>query len=110
MKKACAPGSSTRAWPPSRSGAPGVALPRGPLRDPEALRKRFRSGRRQDGGGHAGEAGGRVATGLTRRTAGPKRGRRWRERWDRDCGADGGGGRRKRRRGWRLTAGGSARP
>lgn len=30
----------------------------GPRCDPEALRKRFRSQRRQDGGGHAGEAGG----------------------------------------------------
>lgn len=47
--------------PPSRPGAPGLALPRGPRCDPEALRKRFRSGRRQDGGGHAGEAGGRGA-------------------------------------------------
>lgn len=45
--------------PPSRPGAPGLALPRGPRCDPEALRKRFRTGRRQDGGGHAGEAGGR---------------------------------------------------
>lgn len=52
-------------WPPSRPGAPGPGpskLPASPCRvgprcDPEAFRKRFRSQRRQDGGGHAGEAG-----------------------------------------------------
>lgn len=63
LGRACDPGlqRATLQRPPSRPGAPGLSLPRGPCSDPEALRKRFRSGLRQDGGGHAGEAGGRGA-------------------------------------------------
>lgn len=86
--------------PPSRPGAPGLALPRGPRCDPEALRKRFRSGRRQDGGGHAGEAGGRGANaavgGAGARAAGtgwpgrrPRRPRPWRAQ--KEAAAVGGG-------------------
>lgn len=60
--------------PPSRPGAPGLALPRGPCCDPEALRKRFRTGRRQDGGGHAGEAGGCGGQRGGRRGPDPERG------------------------------------
>ena len=59
---------------PGPNGIPASFCGVGPRCDPEALRKRFRSQRRQDGGGHAGEAGGceanAAATGRGRRRSG----------------------------------------
>lgn len=65
----------------------------GPRRDPEALRKQFRSQRREDGGGHAGEAGvcGANAASAWAWTAAPGRDRACRQ--SRGPGGGGSGGR-----------------
>lgn len=52
------PGCRGRHPAPGPNTIPASLCGVGPRCDPEALRKRFRSQRRQDGGGHAGEVGG----------------------------------------------------